>query len=210
MEINLKKYLAVFIITGAIFATAFYASTFFYNQRIKEIKKIENKIALDFLALEIEADLLSEVSCEEEYASLTTNNLKELGDRLVYLEEHGGTDKQTIRDLKIQYSLFELKDYLFLKRLNSNCEEKLNFIFYFYSNTGDCAECVRQGYVLGKIREENPSVRVYSFDYNIDVPGINTLKRFYGIKAELPALVVDRRVIYGFHDEDALLKFLLP
>lgn len=204
MEINYKKYLIVLVITVAIFATAFYASFFFYNQRLKEIKEIENRVSLNFLALEVESDLLTDVACEQEYASLTTGDLKELGDRLAYLEAQPSTNKQTIQDLKIQYSLFELKDYLFLKQWSAKCGKKLNFIFYFYSNEGDCADCVKQGYILSKIREEQPNVRIYSFDYNLDIPGVNTLKRFYGIKRELPALIINRKPIYGFQDEESI------
>ena len=204
MEINYKKYLIVLITTVAIFATAFYASSFFYNQRLKEIKEIENRVSLNFLALEVEADLIADVACEQEYASLIASDLKDLGDRLAYLEAQPGANKQVIQDLKIQYSLFQLKDYLFLKQWSAKCDEKLNFIFYFYSNEGDCADCVRQGYVLSKIREEQPNVRIYSFDYNLDIPGINTLKRFYNIKRELPALIINRKPIYGFQDEESI------
>ncbi|MEK7178962.1 MAG: hypothetical protein AAB727_01765 [Patescibacteria group bacterium] len=205
-DIDWKKYGLVFFITATIFLIAFFVSTLFYNKRLDEFGAIENRVSLNFLALEIEADLLSELSCDEEYVSLTVSDLEALGDRLSYLESKN-TDKETIHALKTQYSLFELKDYLFLKQLKARCGEDLHFIFYFYSNEAtDCKECDKQGYVLEKIRKEHPSVRVYSFDYNLEIPGINTLKRFYGLKKELPIVVVDRQVLYGFQDENAILS----
>lgn len=208
MEINFKKYFIVLIITVTIFATAFYASSFFYNQRIEEIKKLENRVALNFLALEIEADLLAGISCETEYAFLAARDLQELGDKLTYLETQSGRDKEIIQDLKMQYSLFQLKDYLFLRQWSKKCNKNLDFVFYFYSNKGDCEDCTRQGYVLTKLRNENPNLRIYSFDYNLDIPGVNTLKRFYGIENNLPALVVNRRLVYGFQNEEKLLNMI--
>lgn len=209
MEINFKKYFIVFVITAAIFATAFYASSFFYNQRLKEIEELENRVALNLLALEIEADLLAGISCETEHTSLIAKDLQKLGDKLTYLEAQFGENKQTMQDLKTQYSLFQLKDYLFLRQWSKQCDKKLDFVFYFYSNKGDCQDCARQGHVLTKLREENPNLRIYSFDYNLDIPGINTLKRFYGIKNELPALVVNRKLVYGFQSEEELLNMFL-
>lgn len=204
-----RKYIIVLITTIIIFLTAFYASQFFYNQRLTEIKEIENRIALNFLALEIEEDLLAGVmSCEVEHPSLIAQDLQKLGDRLTYLESQPSANKQVIHDLKIQYSLFQLQDYLFLRQWNRKCGDKLDFIFYFYSNEGDCEYCILQGHVLTKLRQENQNLRVYAFDYNLDIPGVNTLKRFYNIKDNLPALVVNRELVYGFQSEEELLKIL--
>lgn len=198
-----RKYVLVFFITATIFVFAFFVNTLFDDRRLEEVQAIENRVSLNFLALEIESDLLSDLSCDDRHISLTTADLESLGDRLAYLEGHGGNE-EAIQDLRAQYSLFELKDYLFLKQFKARCGEDLHFIFYFYSNKGDCKDCDRQGYVLEKIRKENPTLRVYSFDYNLEIPGVSSLKRFYEIREELPALVIDRRVVYGFQDEEMI------
>lgn len=204
-----KKYIFVFFITATIFIAAFFVNTLFDDKRLEEVRTIENRVSLNFLALEIESDLLSDLSCDDGHISLTTADLESLGDRLAHLEGEE-TNEEAIKDLKIQYSLFELKDYLFLKQFKARCNEDLHFIFYFYSNEGDCEDCERQGYVLGKIRKENPSIRVYSFDYNLEIPGVSSLKRFYEIKKDLPALVIDRQVIYGFQKEEAIQNLIFP
>lgn len=203
-DIKWNKYILVFVITATIFLLAFFINSLFYNKRITEIREIENRVSLSFLSLEVERDLLAELSCGEEYVSLTTEDLDALGDRLSYIEGRG-TGEKTLRDLKVQYSLFELKDYLFLKQLNTRCQEGLHFIFYFYTNDDECEDCKRQGYVLEKMRKEHPSLRVYSFDYDLDIPGVSSLKRFYALKRKLPLMIIDRQVIYGFHDEESLL-----
>src|SRR3989338_7390772 len=101
-EIKWSKYILVFVITATIFALAFFVNSLFYDKRITEIREIENRVSLSFLALEVERDLLAELSCNDEYESLTTEGLGALGDRLSYLEEREA-EKETLRDLKVQY-----------------------------------------------------------------------------------------------------------
>lgn len=206
-DIAWKKYVLVFFITVTVFVIAFSINSVFDGQRLREIRTIENRVGLSFLALEVEADLLSDLSCENEYVSLTTADLEALSERLAYLEKQN-TGEETIRDLKIQYSLFELKDYLFLKQFKLRCGAAIDFVFFFYSNEDDCDDCKRQGYVLEKMRSEFPSLRVYSFDYNLDIPGINSLKRFYNLKPNLPITIVNRNVLYGFQKEENLTPLL--
>ena len=55
-------------------------------------------------------------------------------------------------------------------------------IMYFYSNKGDCSDCEREGFVLTKLREDYPELRVYSFDYNLDLSALQTLVSIYNIK----------------------------
>ena len=207
VEIRWKKYILTFCITATIFILAFFANSLFNNKRLDEIREIENRVSLNLLALEVESDLLAGLSCEDEHVSLTAEDMGSLGERLSYLEEQGG-DREVVKALKTQYSLFQLKDYLLLKQLNQRCGEGLHFIFYFYSNEGDCEDCARQGYVLQKMREENPLLRIYSFDYGLEVPGVSSLKRFYGLTRELPIMIADRQVVYGFHDEQSLFDLL--
>ena len=46
--------------------------------------------------------------------------------------------------------------------------------------------------------EDYPELRVYSFDYNLDVAAIATLVSINKIENTLPALLIDENVYYGF------------
>jgi len=85
-----------------------------------------------------------------------------------------------------------------MKRVSQKCNLQPIFILYFYSNQDDCEECQRQGYVLTELAERYPRLRIYSFDYHLDVPALTTLITINDIKPQLPALVIDGKPYYGF------------
>ena len=209
--IDTKKYLFTFFVTAAIFATAFFASTFFSNKRVENVKFIQDNIAIDILSSETQFDLLKEVSCQNVSDSMLSPELSLLGDKLSHTEnERGGTDEDIIY-LKKYYSLLQVKDYLLSKKFAEKCGavKKPVFIIYFYSNKGDCPECEREGYVLTRLKEKYPELRVYSFDYNLELSVIDSLKAIYRVSSALPALVIEDKVYTGFKSVEEL-EALLP
>ena len=83
------------------------------------------------------------------------------------------------------------------------------FIIYFYSNTGACPDCQKEGYVLTRMKEKYPELRVYSFDYNLQLSAVDSLKAIYRVKSALPALVIEDNTYTGYKSiED--LEALLP
>ena len=85
------------------------------------------------------------------------------------------------------------------------------YILYFYSNAGDCKDCGRAGDVLTYLRETYPGLRVYSFDYNLDLSALRTLITLRKINGEkgLPAFVVNNRApVYGFKTLQEMQKLI--
>ena len=211
-EANWQKYLIVFFITAAIFATAISVSAYLSDRRIKEVRDIEDKIAIDILSAETQFNLLAEASCEDAGISVLSQELNSLAAKLSYAESTRGADDEEVIKLKRFYSLLEIKDYLLLKRVSAKCGESPLVILYFYSNEEACEDCERMGYVLTKLREDYPDLRVYSFDYNLDLSAVNTLIATLNVRAELPALVVKGKAYYGFkslEEFDVLLPELV-
>jgi hypothetical protein len=62
--------------------------------------------------------------------------------------------------------------------------------------------------VLTHLRETYPDLRVYSFDYNIDVSAVKTLISVNKIKNEQPALIIKDKVYYGFKSVEDLEKLI--
>ncbi len=208
---DIKKYIFTFVITAAIFATAFFTSTFFSNKRVETVKSIQDNIAIDILSSETQFSLLGEVPCSNVNDSSLSPELSTLGDKLSKTEnERGSTDTDVVY-LKKYYSLLQIKDYILSKKLVEKCgvAKKPVFIIYFYSNKGDCADCQKEGFVLTRLKEIYPDLRVYSFDYNLELAAIDSMKAIYRIKSSLPALVIEDKTYIGFKSiED--LETLLP
>lgn len=209
--IDSKKYIFTFLITCTIFVTAFFASTFFSNKRVESVKSIQDTIAIDILSSETQFDLLKEVPCANVGDTILSAELSVLGDKLSHTESERGEKDADVLYLKKYYSLLQIKDYLLSKKLVDKCGsgKKPVFIIYFYSNTGDCPECQREGYVLTRLKEKYPELRVYSFDYNLPLSAIDSMKTIYRIKSALPALVIEDKTYTGFKSVEDL-EALLP
>ncbi|MDD5721181.1 MAG: hypothetical protein PHT16_01895 [Candidatus Pacebacteria bacterium] len=199
-NIDWKKYLIVLLITAGLFITAIYLSNYFGNQKINQLKTIQDKIAIDILSSETQFSLLSELSCKSISDSVFSSELGELGSKLEWSENNlGSSATDEVTYLKKYYSLLQIKDYLLTKKISSRCGTKSAFILYFYTTAQNCSDCEKQGLVLSTLRSEYPELRVYSFDYSTDLSAVTSMLQIYKIKdTELPALVIDDEVLTGF------------
>ena len=204
--IDWKKYLIVFLITALIFGLAFYLSDLLGARKIDQLQSLQDETAIEVLSSEIEFDLLSEKSCENLGQSVLSQKLGELAEKIEFSEANLGFAQQVLQ-LKKQYSLLEIKDYLLMKQVLRRCNLPIHFILYFYSNK-DCADCTREGHVLTSLREEHPDLRVYSFDFDLDLGAIGALKELFNIKEPLPALVVNEKTYQGFQELEVLEKLI--
>ena len=205
---NWWSYIVAFLITALMFATAVYASNFFNNRRISEIRATQDDISSDILSIQTQFDLLAEHSCSDiGENTILPSELTSLGNQLSYMESQGGNAEEITR-LKRLYSLLEIKDYLLMQQVAAKCHLKPVFILYFYSNKGDCTDCENQGYVLTALSRDYPQLRVYSFDYDLGDGALQTLISVHDVDNNLPALVINNKVYYGFQSVDAINKIL--
>ena len=194
-----RKYTVVFGITVVIFGTALYISNRLNDRRIDEIRSIGDQISVDILSSETQFSLLAESSCQDLAGqSVLSKEINSLADKLSYTEGKLGSDNAEVIQLKRYYSLLEIKDYLLMKRVSSKCGVKPVTVLYFYSNEGDCPDCERAGYVLTYLREQYPDLRVYSFDYHLNLSALRTLVSIFNIESKLPAIMIGDKVFYGF------------
>lgn len=208
MEINWRKYLFSFFITAIIFASALYVSNYFAQKKLDEIRNIQDKIAIDILSSETQFSLLEESSCKDVGTGSLSKELGELENKLSYTENQRGHNDSEVISLKKYYSLLEIKDYLLMNKISEKCGKSPISIIYFYSSDSTCPDCEKEGYVLTNLRENYPDLRVYSFDYNIDVSAVKTLISVNKIRNEMPVLIIKDKVYYGFKGVEELEKML--
>jgi len=199
-EINWKKYILSFLITAALFATILYTSNYFSERKLAEVKNIQDKIAIDILSSETQFALLEASSCKFVGSTSLSTELSSLEEKLAVTEQDRGTDDSEIQSIKRFYTLLQIKDYFLMKKIAEKCKTSPLSILYFYSSKAECTDCERQGYILTKLRQEYPEVRVYSFDYNLDVSALQTLISINKIEKNLPALLTNDEVYYGFQN----------
>ena len=199
MSLVARNVLIALLITVALAGTVAYAVNYLNDARIAELSTIEDQIAIDTLSLDTQFSLLEAAPCDSIASSTTLiGALSDLGERLSYAEGQLGSDNEQVIRLKKQYSLLEIRDYLITKQLAEACGTKPVTVLYFYSNSGDCADCDKAGYALSYLRDTYPSLRVYSFDYHLDLGALKTLLAVTKTEGPLPAFVINGKHFYGF------------
>jgi hypothetical protein len=196
--IDWKKYFFTFVITTIIFISAILLSNYFGQKKIDEIRSIQDKIATDILSSETQFSLLEESSCEDVSSRTLSTELGSLEDKLTSAENDRGNSDPEVQQLKRYYSLLEIKDYLLMKKISQKCKKTPVAIIYFYSTDQSCPDCEREGYVLTRLRQQYPDLRVYSFDYNLDLSAVKTLVSINKVGNTLPAIFVGNKAYYGF------------
>lgn len=206
-----RKYIFAFAITAAIFGTAFFAAARFDAQRVADIRATQEAISIDILSTETQFELLGRLDCSIiTEGPVLSDQLNSLAGRLSVAENNLGSDNPEVISLKKQYSLLQIKDFLLMQQISEKCPKfQPVSILYFYSNEGDCQDCRRTGEVLTYLREQYPGLRVYSFDYNLNLSALETLISLRKVKDELPAFIVENRSpVYGFKSVEDMQKLI--
>ncbi len=200
MSLVARNALIALGITIALVSTVAYAINYLNRARVAELSAIQDKISIEILSLDTQFSLLTAAPCDSVASStLLAHELADLGTRLSYAEDQLGSDNSQVLRLKNQYSLLEIRDYLITKQLAAACNTKPPVtVLYFYSNAGDCINCDRAGYALSYLRNTYPDLRVYSFDYNLDLGALKTLIAVTKVKNTLPAFVINGKQSYNF------------
>ena len=199
MPLVARNALIALFITIALAGTVAYAVTYLNNARILELSAIEEQLSIDSLSLETQFSLLESAPCDSAASSATlTDELADFGSRLSYAEGELGNDNAQVMRLKERYSLLEIRDYLITKQLAAVCKTKPVTVLYFYSNADDCADCDKAGYALSYLRDTYPALRVYSFDYHLNLGALKTFIAVSNVQGTLPAFVINGKHSYGF------------
>lgn len=199
MSLTARNALIALGITLILAGTVAYAVDYLNRVRVQELSTMEDQLSIDIISLDTQFSLLADTPCDSTASSTTlTGELSDLGSRLAYAEEQLGADNAQVIRLKDQYSLLEIRDYLLTKQFAEVCGTKPVTVLYFYSNAGDCPACDKAGYALSYMRATYPALRVYSFDYNLDLGALKTLIAITKVKNDLPAFVINGKQSYGF------------
>lgn len=199
-----RNLLISLIITIAIIGTVIYAISYLNQQRVQQLSDLQDQLATDTLSVETQFALLEEAPCTDlSEGNTLSREVSDLGDQLSTAEGQLGTTNQQVIELKKQYTLLQIRDYLLTQRLSKTCGLKPTVVLYFYSNQpGSCADCNRAAYALSYLHNENPKLRVYSFDYDLQLGALDTLKSVEKIQPKFPAFVINGTRSYGFTNLD--------
>lgn len=204
-----KKYALALFATTFVFLGALWASNRIYGKQVEEMKSVASQIALNTSASEVQYNLLLETSCDRASDIDPIRDLDRLAEMLSQTESQRGNEAAEVVEIKRQYVLLQIKDFLLTKRIASRCNQDPNYILYFYSTEESCEDCKKQGWILTDLRREYPELRVYAFDYDMDFPPMKTLRTMYKLDGDkLPALVIGDKATYGLKTGEDLEEMM--
>lgn len=208
MSLATRNALLALAITVAIIGTIVFAINRLDQERIAELDALQSQLATDTLSIETQFSLLENAPCEDlASGTVLTQEVSSLGDRLGQAESRLGSSNAEVIRLKKQYTLLQIRDYLLNKRLAKTCGTQPVTALYFYSNIpGSCADCDRASYALSYLRQQYPALRVYSFDYDLDLGALRTLVTVEKVDENFPAFVIEGKRSYGFTDLEEFEK----
>lgn len=204
-EFSYRRYILAFVIAVVIMSTVIVLTNIFGQQKLGELTRIQDTLSTDILSIQTEFDLLQETTCNNVQPSTLSDELNELGNKLNFAESQENFNSDEVTRLKKFYSLLEIKDYLLNKKITEKCKRPFASILYFYTNT-DCEACQRQSLILSELRRDIPGLRVYSFDANLDLGAVKTLKSMYKASSTYPFLVTGTSSWIGLTEYETLEK----
>jgi len=207
--LNPQKYIFVFLCSALIFAGGFLLADFLGKKNMQKIDNLQQNFRIDILSLETQFSILSEAPCDSLNESTLTQELYEIAQSLENIANNVGPNDTSYIQLKKYYSILEIRHWLMLKKAKKQCRLPLAFVIYFYTNKQACADCANQGFILTHLRKKYPELRVYSFDYDLDLSALNTLKSIYKIKdQELPLIVINDKLYQGYKTIEELEEII--
>ncbi|MFC1648053.1 hypothetical protein ACFL1B_01205 [Nanoarchaeota archaeon] len=207
-KMDKMKYFAVFLLTIIIFSAGVLLGNYLTSMKLDKLTDIEANLYLDTLGAEVQYQILIGDPCQFVNSTPLAEDLYELSEKLDYLEGVFGEDNENVMRLKEQYSLLEVRHWLYVKKTNKECNTSNIPVLYFYSNEGDCPKCEQQGYILTYLRKKFPDLRIYSFDITIDNTAVNTIKKIYDVKTA-PTIILGTLVYEEFRSREELEEALL-
>ena len=205
-KIGWMKIIATFAIALLIFISGLYMGTVITQSKVNDILSVEKQARLELDNMAVEGLLLEENPCLD--PTHLSESLNDLGVKLTYLEAQYNKNNPKILELKKPYTLLEIRHYLSMKKMIENCNYNYTLVLFFYSNSEEkIDESEEQGFVLDYLGKKFDNLKIYSFDSDLDMPTIKTIKEVYGITVT-PSTVIDGKVYAGFHDKDELEEVL--
>ncbi len=197
-RITFRLGVAAFV-TIIVFVLGFLLGSQLFQSKLAQVQEAQSAIQADTLSIDIEAQLASD-ACNAASLEDLARHLESLGPKIDFLEKQVRNNE--LGTLKKYYSLLEIKHWLAIKNMNKNCKTNYIPVLFFYSNT-NCDGCTEQGTVLLHQKITNPRLMIYSFDVDLDISAIRTLKSKYNI-TESPTVVIGEQKHEGLQDADEL------
>jgi len=181
-KINWSKILLAALIATFLFSLGNLLGFLIRGAVSENTLSLEQSIKNDISNLETLYILEDEYPCSSEILQLASEKLDYLGELITVLETKKGKSDPQVLELKKLYTLLEVRHFLLMEKRNDRCGKDFDIFLFFYSNTPVCSDDVDQSaFMLTFLRNKYDSIKVYSFDIDLESDLINVLKEQFKI-----------------------------
>ena len=206
-KISWGKYTSVFLMTFLIFMIGIFISQKMSSNTSEDVSKTQKEIGNYLLNLNLQSEIASEYICRIDVFSLTEEKFN-LGKQIDILEKNIGKEDEVVKELKRDYSLLSIRQWLLVKKFKEKCDNNLNIILFFYSNKVNQTDSESQGYVLDYLYEKHlENIVIYAFDIDEESPALGTIKAIYGV-SKSPSLIINEMLFSGFQEKELIERML--
>jgi len=178
-----------------------------FEYRIKEFETTSKLLRRYLMDLQLQALIASKNICNIDVTRMGEDKIR-LGKYLSVLESQLGKEHKDVLDLKRDYTLLSIHQWVLMKDYQEKCDPNITLVLFFYSNVNNVSECEKQGYVLDYLYYSHPkTVVVYALDYDIDMGSLNVLKELYNVRT-VPTVIINDVKLEGFHSFDELERMI--
>lgn len=211
------KYLIAAVLTALIFLLGMLLGLVVEGKRVNFIETQAKEQKLDFVSLQLQYQLISELQQEGNCAAVSATfgdfllELSRTEERLIEYQRDARLNKDNFNTLKQEYVQAQINYWMLAKRTKEICDRDVVNVLYFYAPSEFCKDCDQQGFVLTYLKDLfKDNILVFSFDSSFESePVVNLLLKTYNI-TEYPAVVIGDKKIEGFQDSDNMLKEICP
>jgi hypothetical protein len=206
-KISWSKYTLVLLTASLIFIIGVLLSEKISSKNSEEILKTQQELKNYILNSNLQSEIVAEYICKVDVFEITKEKV-ELGKKIEVLEKNLGKENEIVKNLKSDYSLLSIRQWLLIKKVKEKCNKNVDIIIFFYSNKVNVSESESQGFVLDYLYQKHPnSIVTYAFDIDKNNPALNTIKEIYGIK-ETPSIVVNEKLFAGLQSKEKIESLL--
>lgn len=209
--ISWKTYAAAFLISAFLFGFGILAGAYLQQnantQFDSEISRLQSQTSqLEVLLLLSPNNTRTLCPFYQSSLAAFDKETTAFGSKLDALEQARGRNDPYVLNLKQEYTLKQVRDFLLIEKTDALCNTQTHTLLYFYTNQ-NCAECQRQGPVGPQLKADHPELMIYALDTGLQTPAVNALQTIYGVTS-YPTLVLDGNRMEGFQTKEKVEKKL--
>jgi hypothetical protein len=200
------RFIAVVAITSLVFLLGIFLGQAISYYNLSELRQSQEKILSEMMGYDLSWSILA----KEDICNLSFKEFfkkrQELGNMVYDLEKKFGPKNPEVLIEKERYHIHQIREYLFFRDLKEKCNLSYPLIIYFYSHP--CDECIAQGYVLDTLSRKYNLTTIYSLDYDISNPILDTIKILHNVTTT-PALIINGKTYNKFLKIGEIEKIIL-